>query len=144
MATAYPMPVFHFEVDWGGTNLGFSEVSGLTRETQVIEYRDGLSKEYNVSKMPGIPKFGNITLKRGIVKGDANFKDWYNTIALNTVERRTITIKLLDEEHNPTVTWTVKNAFPVKMDGPGLKATGNEVAIETLEIAHEGLTVEFN
>lgn len=138
------MPVFHFEVNWGGTNFGFSEVSGLTRETQVIEYRDGFNKEYNVTKMPGIPKFGNITLKRGIVKGDADFKTWYNTIALNTVDRRTITIKLLDEEHNPTVTWTVKNAFPVKMDGPGLKATGNEVAIETLEIAHEGLTVDFN
>lgn len=138
------MPVFHFQVEWGGTSLGFSEVTGLTRETQVIEYRDGLSKEYNVSKMPGIPKFGNITLKRGIVKGDQDFKTWYNTIALNTAERRTIIIKLLDEEHNPTVTWTVKNAFPVKMDGPGLKATGNEVAIETLEIAHEGLSIEFN
>jgi phage tail-like protein len=144
MAAAYPLPVFHFQVEWGGTSLGFSEVTGLTRETQVIEYRDGLSKEYNVSKMPGIPKFGNITLKRGIVKGDQDFKTWYNTIALNTAERRTIIIKLLDEEHNPTVTWTVKNAFPVKMDGPGLKATGNEVAIETLEIAHEGLSIEFN
>jgi phage tail-like protein len=144
MATAYPLPVFHFQVEWGGVNLGFSEVSGLTRETQVIEYRDGFSKEYNVVKMPGIPKFGNITMKRGIVKGDVDFKTWYETIALNTVERRSLTIKLLDEQHNPAVTWTVKNAFPVKMEGPGLKATGNEVAIESLEIAHEGLTIEFN
>jgi phage tail-like protein len=138
------MPVFHFEVNWGGTNLGFSEVSGLTFETQAIEYRDGLSKEYQVIKMPGIPKFGNITLKRGIVKDDSDFITWYKSIALNQVDRRTVTIKLLDEEHNPTVTWTVKNAFPVKMDGPGLKATGNEVAIETLELAHEGLTVEHS
>lgn len=140
----YPLPVFHFEVDWGGTNLGFSEVSGLTQETQAIEYRDGKSKEYHVIKMPGIPKWGNITLKRGIIKGDSDYKTWYETIALNTVERRTVTIKLLDEEHNPAVTWTVKNCFPVKVEGPGLKATGNEVAIESIELAHEGFTVEYN
>lgn len=144
MATNYPLPVFHFEVNWGGTNLGFSEVSGLVFETQAIEYRDGVSKEYQVIKMPGIPKFGNLTLKRGMVKGDSDYKAWYESISLNKVERRTVTIKLLDEEHNPTVTWTVKNAFPVKFEGPGLKATGNEVAIETLELAHEGLTVEYN
>lgn len=140
----YPLPVFHYEVDWGGTNLGFSEVSGLTQETQAIEYRDGKTKEYQVIKMPGIPKFGNITLKRGMIKGDSDFKKWYDTIALNTVERRTVTIKLLDEEHNPAVTWTVKNAWPVKYEGPGLKATGNEVAIESIELAHEGLTIEYN
>lgn len=144
MATVYPLPVFHFEVNWGGANFGFSEVSGLTFETQAIEYRDGYSKEYQVVKMPGIPKFGNLTLKRGIVKGDSDFQKWYSEITMNTIKRRTVTIKLLDEEHNPTVTWTIKGAFPVKMDGPGLKATGNEVAIETLELAHEGMTVEFN
>jgi phage tail-like protein len=143
MATAYPLPVFHFEVEWGGANLGFTEVSGLTNETQAIEYRVGNTKEYQVVKMPGIPKFGNITLKRGVLKGDADYKTWYETIALNTVTRRTVVIKLLDDQHNPVVTWRVKNCFPVKMEGPGLKATGNEVAIETLELAHEGLVVEY-
>lgn len=144
MASSYPLPVFHFEVDWGGVRLGFTEVTGLTQETQVIEYRDGANRQYNVTKMPGMPKFGNITMKRGVVKGDADFKTWYETIALNTAERRTLTIKLLDEQHNPAVTWRVQNAFPVKLEGPGLKSTGNEAAIETLEVAHEGLTVEFN
>jgi phage tail-like protein len=143
MAKSYPLPVFHFQVEWGGANLGFSEISGLTRETQVIEYRDGESKQYNVVKMPGIPKFGNITMKRGIVKGDVDYKTWYESIALNTAERRSVIIKLLDEQHNPVVTWTAANCFPVKMEGPGLKATGNEIAIESLEIAHEGLTIEF-
>lgn len=143
MPEIYPIPVFHFEVEWGGANLGFTEVSGLTNETQPIEYRVGNSREYQVVKMPGIPKFGNLTLKRGILKGDADFKTWYETIALNTVERRDIIIKLLDDEHNPVVTWRARNCFPVKVEGPGLKATGNEVAIETIELAHEGLTVEF-
>jgi len=138
----YPLPVFHFQVEWGGTNLGFSEVSGLTIENQAIEYRDGLSPEYSVVKMPGMPKFSNITLKRGIVPADNEFFAWLNTAALNKIERRDLVISLLNEEHSPVMTWKVKNAFPVKVEGPGLKSTGNEVAIESIELAHEGLTIE--
>jgi phage tail-like protein len=138
----YTLPVFHFQVDWGGTNLGFSEVSGLTIEHQVIEYRDGLSPVYSPQKMPGIPKYTNITLKRGIVPNDNEFFDWLNTTQMNKVQRRDMTISLLNENHAPVATWKVTNAFPVKVEGPGLKSTGNEVAIESLEIAHEGLTIE--
>lgn len=143
MAIQYPLPVFHFQVEWGGQRIGFSEVSGLTFETQAIEYREGHEVQYHVRKMPGQPKFGNITMKRGMVIGDADFKLWYEQISLNLAPRRDIIIKLLNEQHAPVVTWTVRRAFPVKMEGPGLKATGNEVAIESLEIAHEGLTVDF-
>lgn len=138
----YPLPAFHFQVDWGGTRIGFTEVSGLTLETQVIEYRDGASPVYSVQKMPGIPKFGNITCKRGIVAGDNQYFEWLNTTQLSQVERRDITISLLNEKHEPVMVWKARNAFPVKVEGPGLKSTGNEVAIESLEIAHEGLTVE--
>jgi phage tail-like protein len=138
----YPLPVFHFQVQWGGANLGFSEVSGLTMETQVIEYRDGMMQEYSPLKQPGIPKYTNITLKRGVVKGDNDFFKWLNTTKLNTVERRDLTISLLNEEHSPVMVWKAKNAFPVKIEGPQLKATGNEVAIESMEVAHEGLTIE--
>lgn len=138
----YPLPVFHFQVQWGGTNLGFSEVSGLNIEAQVIEYRDGLSPEYSPRKMPGIPKFGNITLKRGIVPKDNEFFAWLNTTKLNKAERRDLVVSLLNENHEPVMTWKVVRAFPVKIEGPGLKATGNEVAIESIEIAHEGLTIE--
>ena len=138
----YPLPGYHFQVDWGGTRLGFSEVSGLDIEYQVIEYREGSSPEYSSMKMPGIPKYSNITLKRGIVAGDNEFFDWVKTINLNKVERRDITISLLNENHEPAMVWKVTNAFPVKLEGPGLKATGNEVAIESLELAHEGLTIE--
>ncbi len=139
---AYPLPAFHFQVEWGGTNLGFSEVSGLNIETQVIEYRDGLSPEYSPVKMPGIPKYGNITLKRGIVPADNDFLNWLNTTALNQVERRDLIISLLNENHEPVMTWKAVNAFPVKIEGAALKSTGNEAAIESIEVAYEGLTVE--
>ena len=88
-------------------------------------------------------KFENITLKRGSFKGDNQFYEWWNTVQLNTIERRNLTIKLLNETHEPVITWAVKNAWPVKVQSTDMKADGNEVAIETLEIAHEGLTVAF-
>jgi phage tail-like protein len=141
MAT-YPIPAFHFRVEWGGKNVGFSEASGLTQEVQIIEYREGSSPDYSTLKMPGIKKYNNITLKRGISKSDNEFFNWLNTVKLNTVERRDLTISLLNENHEPVMVWKAVNAFPVKCEGPGLKANGNEVAIESIEIAHEGLTLQ--
>ena len=142
MAAQYPLPVFHFSVKLGTEELGFSEVSGLTQENQAIEYRDGSFPEYSSIKMPGLRKFNNITLKRGIVKGDNKLFQWLSTIKLNKVERKDLTISLLNEEHQPVMVWKVHNAFPVKVEGPQLKASGNEVAIESIEIAHEGLELQ--
>jgi phage tail-like protein len=141
MAT-YPIPVFHFKVEWGGKNVGFSEASGLTQEVQLIEYRDGNSPDYSTIKMPGLHKVNNITLKRGISKGDNEFFTWLNSVKLNTVERRDLTISLLNENHEPVMVWKAHNAWPVKVEGPGLKASGNEVAVESIEIAHEGITLQ--
>lgn len=143
MANKYPLPKFHFNVDWGGTNIGFSEVSGLNIENKLIEYRDGASPEYSKLKMPGMREFGNLTFKRGVFKGDNEFYTWLDTISLNTVERRDLTISLLNENHEPVVTWKIKNAFPVKVQSTDLKADGNEVAIEQIDVAHEGLTIEY-
>ena len=142
MPQQYPLPVFHFTVQWGGTRIGFSEVTGLTQENQAIEYRDGSFPEYSSIKMPGLRKFSNVTLKRGIVKADNDFFKWLSTIKLNQVERRDVVVSLLNENHEPVMTWKVHNAFPVKVEGPGLKASGNEVAIESIEIAHEGLELQ--
>jgi phage tail-like protein len=139
MPAQYPLPVFHFTVEWRGTRVGFSEVSGLNQENQAIEYRDGSFPEYSSIKMPGLRKFSNITLKRGVVKGDNEFFSWLSTVKLNTVDRRPLVISLLNEEHAPVMVWKVLNAFPVKVEGPQLKASGNEVAIESIELAHEGL-----
>lgn len=139
---SYPLPKFHFQVEWGGANIGFTEVSGLDVETEVIEYRDGASPEYVKTKMPGMQKFSNITLKRGTFPADNEFFDWWNTVALNTIERRDVTISLLNENHEPAVVWKVKNAWPIKVQSTDLKSDGNEVAIETLELAHEGLVIQ--
>ena len=137
-----PLPVFHFSVDWGGTKFAFSEVTGLNIEAQVIEYRDGASPEYSTLKMPGLVKYGNVTLKRGVVAADNEFYDWYSEIKMNQPVRRDIIISLLNEDHDPVMTWKVKGAWPTKVTSPDLKANGNEVAIETIEIAHNGFTIE--
>lgn len=138
----WPLPKFHFSVDIGDQkDLAFQEVTGLETETQIIEYRGGNSKQFATVKMPGISKVGNVTLKKGIFVKDNKFWDWYSQISMNLIKRVPVVIKLLDEKGNPTMVWTLQNAWPTKISGTDLKADGNEVAVESLEIAHEGLTV---
>ena len=138
----YPLPKFHFSVEWGGTKIGFTEVSGLDVETEVIEYREGSSPEYSKIKMPGMQKYSNVTMKRGTFKSDNEFYEWWNTVNLNTIERRDITISLLNEEHEPVVVWKLKNAWPTKVQSSDLKGDGNETAIESIEVVHEGLVIQ--
>ncbi|MFD0999622.1 phage tail protein [Ohtaekwangia kribbensis] len=139
---AYPLTSFHFTVSWGGDNIGFSEVSGLSVENQPIEYRDGLMSAKTLPlKRPGLRKAGNISLKRGIVTANNDLYTWFNNFGEPNVTRRTLVITLLNDEGNPVFVWTISEAWPVKCEGPGLKASGNEIAIETLELAHEGITV---
>jgi phage tail-like protein len=138
---AWPTPKFHFEVKWDDKVMSFQEVSGLDVEAQTIEYRHGDSKVFSTIKMPGIKKFSNITMKKGVYANDNKFSDWLSQIKLNTVKRTTMTISLLDQEGKPTMVWTLINAWPTKITGTDLKADANEVAIESIEIAHEGLTI---
>lgn len=141
MAATYPLPKFHFLVEWGGSRIGFSEVTGLDIQIEPIEYREGSSPQYTKIKMPGLQKFSNITLKRGTFNGDKEFYAWIRTVSLNTIERRDLVISLLNESHEPVISWKIINAFPIKVQASDLKADGNEVAIETLELAHEGLSL---
>jgi phage tail-like protein len=138
----YPLPKFHFQVEWGGTKIGFTEVTGLDVETEVIEYREGNSPEYSKVKMPGMQKNPNITMKRGVFKADNDYFKWWNSVKLNTIQRRDLTISLLNEKHEPVMVWKVKNAWPTKITSTDLKAEGNEVAIESIELVHEGLRIE--
>jgi phage tail-like protein len=140
--TEYVLPKFHFLVEWGGARLGFTEVSGLDVETEVIEYRDGANREYHKQKIPGMQKYANVTLKRGVLQSDNDLFDWWNSVALNTVEKRDVTVSLLNEEHEPVMVWKIKNAWPAKVASTDLKADGNEIAIETVELAHDGLTIQ--
>ncbi|MBN3582475.1 phage tail protein [Algoriphagus aestuarii] len=139
----WPLPKFYFTVDWGSsnTNMSFQEVSGLEIESQPIEYRHGNSPIFSTINMPGIVKNNKVTMKKGVFVKDNNFWDWYNQIKMNTIERQTVVIKLLDESGSPTMTWTLNNAWPTKISSTDLKSDGNEVAIETIEVSHEGLVI---
>lgn len=137
----WPLPKFFFEVKWDSQVMSFQEVSGLDIESQPIEYRHGDSPQFSTIKMPGIKKSGNVTMKKGVFKSDNKFWDWFNKIKMNTIKRLPVTISLLDEEKKPTMVWTLANAWPTKITGTDLKSEGNEVAIETIEIAHEGVTI---
>jgi phage tail-like protein len=141
----YPLPKFHFELEWGGTRLGFTEVTGLDFETEVIEYREGNLPAYNKTKQPGLTKYTDVTLKRGIILDDLEyFNQWVKTAMFQEKKetyRRTVTIKLLNEEHKAIIVWTLSKAWPSKIQSTDLKADGNEVAIETLTFVHEGLTM---
>lgn len=146
----YPLPKFHFMVEWGKDfRIGFTEVSGLDFETEVIEYREGNSKKYNKLKQPGLTKFSNVTMKRGTFEGDFDYYElWKKTYmfqegnSTGSKYRRTVTIKLLNEKHEPIITWVLENAWPSKVQSTDLKADANEVAIETMELVHEGLTIQ--
>lgn len=142
----WPMPKFRFEVDLGTqlTKVAFQEVSGMDAETQIIEYRQSNNPLFSTEKMPGITKYGNVTMKRGVFVNDNSFWDWYNQISMNTIKRRTVLIKLLDEKGNITMKWQLNNAWPTKITSTDLKSDGNEVAVDTLEIAHEQLIVTNN
>ena len=137
----YPLPGFHFSVDFGGTIINCNEVSGLDMEVEVIEYRAGDDQTFSTQKMSGLKKTSDVTVKKGIFAGDQEYYTWFNEVAMNTPSRKDVTISLLDEEHNPVMTWKLLNTWPKKIDSPDLKSDDNSVAIETIEIAHEGLTI---
>lgn len=132
-----PYKAFNFLVEIDNVaRAAFSEVSGLESETAVIEYRTG--SEHVMRKLPGLTKFGNITLRRGVTQ-DRELWDWRQAIVEGNPDRRNGSIILLDDQRNPVVRWKFRNGWPCKWEGPALNAKANEVAIEMLEIAHEGL-----
>lgn len=139
----WPMPKFMFEVDFGNELKGvaFQEVSGMNVENQVIDYRKSNSPGFSTEKMPGIHKYGNVTMKRGVFVNDNTFWKWHQQITMNTITRQTVLIKLLDESGKVTMQWTLNNAWPTKITSTDLKSDGNEVAIDTIEIAHEQMTI---
>ena len=137
----HPLTNYHFTVEWGSNHFGFYEVTGLCIENEVIEYREGSNPEHSTTKMPGKRKYSNLVLKRGVIKNNFEFYHWMKTINGNMVEKRDVVIKLLNEAHEPVMAWRARNAWPCKLLAPELKASSNEVAVETIELAHEGLEV---
>lgn len=136
------MPSFYFKVSVDGIgDISCSEVSGLETEFDVIEYRAGDSPVFTKLKMPGLRKVSDVTLKKGMFKDDKAMWDWLNQVKLNTIERKTVTVSLLDESGSPVKTWQLTNAWPKKITIEGFKSDGNTAAIETLVLAHEGVTL---
>lgn len=139
---AWPLPSFYFKVSVDGIgDISCSEVSGLETEFDVIEYRAGDSPVFTKLKMPGLRKVSDVTLKKGMFKDDKAMWDWLNQVKLNTIERKTVTISLLDESGSPVKTWQLTNAWPKKITIEGFKSDGNTAAIETLVLTHEGVTL---
>jgi phage tail-like protein len=138
----YPLPRYHYQVDWGGTMISFTEVTGMDQQVEVIEYRHSDSKDFSKVKMPGLRKYSNIVLKRGKFENDFDYNIWMDEIANNrSGARRDIVVRLMNEKHEPVAVWKAANCFPVKITAPDLKSDANEIAIETMEIAHEGLSL---
>jgi phage tail-like protein len=117
---------------------GFSECSGLTTDTNVIDYREGNEKPLTARRLPGLMKYNNVVLKRGFT-ADKSLWNWRKNVIDGQVKRSSGSIVLLDDARNPVLTWNFREGWPSKWEGPALNAKTSEVAIETLEICHEGL-----
>ena len=136
-----PFAQYNFLVEIDSvTRAGFTEASGLTTEQDVIEYREG-NEVARARKLPGLAKYSNITLTRGLV-GDTELWDWRKTTVDGQTERRAGSIVLMDESRQEVMRWNFEAGWICKWEGPTLNSTANEIAVETLEICHEGLELE--
>lgn len=136
----WPLSKFKFELDLGGgmDKIFFQEVSGLDQERQISEYRPNKKPNLSGVKLPDLNKFQNISLKKGFVPNGNQFYEWYSKASLKNYKKGTINISLLNEKGSPSRRWTLQNAWISKVTPSDLKSVGNEVAMETIEIVHEG------
>jgi phage tail-like protein len=130
---------FRVEID-GLTSSGFAEVSGLSAEAEVIEYREGADVT-STRKLPGLITYANVTLRRGLTTSRELF-DWWLTVVHGKVERRNVVIVLLDDQRAEVLRWILHDAWIAKVEFGDLNAKGTDVAIESIELAHEGLELE--
>ncbi len=141
-----PYGAFNFEISFDGTSFGgFSDVSGLSTEITLSEYREGNDPENHVRKVPGAFKTGDVTLKRGVVDSRAIWT-WVEDVRRNGPlgRKAAVTIRLLDEARNPVQSWKLVNVTPMKFTGPTLAAKGGgDVAMEELVLAAETVRMGF-
>ncbi|KQX56737.1 phage tail-like protein [Paenibacillus sp. V4I3] len=134
-----PYRNFRFRIEVEGIQqAGFSEISGFDASLSVIEYREG-NETITPRKLPGLAKYGNISLKWGVTDS-MDMYNWMSESIQGKVSRKTVTIIAINEEGADVATWQVIEAWPSKYSAPSFKGTGNEIAIESLELAHEGMT----
>ncbi|HEY0078513.1 MAG TPA: phage tail protein [Pyrinomonadaceae bacterium] len=134
-----PYPQFNFLVEIDGiARAGFTECSGLTTDTDAVDYREGSDPTLNVRKLPGLRKYTNIVLKRGYTR-DKGLWNWRKRIINGINERRSADIILLDEQRNEVLRWRLREVWISKWDSGPFNAKTGDVAIETVELVHEGL-----
>lgn len=131
---------FLVEID-GIASSAFKSVSGLAAEAEVIEYREGSDPVSSSRKLPGRVRYPNVRLSRGLTTS-RDLWDWWQTVVDGTVERRNVAITLLDDSRTPVLRWLLREAWVAKFEGPEFDASKNEVAIETIELAHERLELD--
>jgi phage tail-like protein len=134
-----PYRGFNFRVELDNTSVAaFRECTGLTANTDPVDYREGTDAWLSVRKLTGLRKFSNITLKRGYTD-NKDLWNWYKNVLNGTADRRNGAIVLQDEQHNDVLRWNFHNGWICKWEGPSANATSNDVAIESIEICHERL-----
>ena len=134
-----PYRVFQFIVEINGTQVGgFSEVTGLEVRTEFDEYREGGVNDY-VHKIAKETRYPNLTLKRGITDA-TELWEWHQQVVAGDIQRKTVSVVLLDLQRQEKWRWVFRDAYPVKWNGTDLNATGNTIAVESVELAHHGMT----
>lgn len=137
-----PYRAFNFRIEIDNLTVGaFSECSGLSSDGDAVDYREGTDIPLNVRKLVGLRKYANVVLKRGYTQ-NTELWDWYTNIVNGIPDRRNGTIILMDEARNDVLRWNIENAWINKIEGPSFKANGNEIAMESVELVHEGLTLD--
>lgn len=144
MAENFPLSATRFRLEVVGSNISvaFTEVSGLTVETEILEHRTGVS--WDTEKGAGNPKYGNVTCKRPVMNTTdmIAFYEWAVLPPSDPDKLRDVTISLLDDSHDPVLTWSLTGVFPVKVEGPALKSTGTDLAVESVELAVTSASVK--
>lgn len=145
----YPLPVYNYKVDIGKDTIAFSEVSGLNIAYETSTYKESATESGKagprVFHMPSQPTATTLTLKKGLVpsKSQPALYDWINSTSINQVEKKDIVISLCDETGKAVVSWKVTNAFPTKLDVPTFDSNSNDVAIESMELMADGLSINY-
>ena len=137
----YPISVFRYQATVGGTEIFFSEISGLSLEYETTEYKEAGSTGVTTIQVSGQRTAPTLTLKRGLFKNGLDLYKWFNETHTDDFTKKEVVISLLDNNNGIIMTWTVANCLPMKFEGPGLDATSNEVSFQTIELKGDSIVV---
>jgi phage tail-like protein len=144
LKSSYPLPVYNYKVRIGADTYGFSQVSGLSVQYEIVTYKHGLSWLQGSQEAVGQLQPLTITLQKGVASGGSELLDWFSATGFMGIKKQDVFIDLCDENGVPVVTWAVRDAFPTKLEAPSFSAADNEVAIEVLELKAGNISVNYH